>query len=352
MKLTFTPSASLALLVFGLGLTSCIQEEYDFRNVDMEMTTCPGISIPMETSLDAVGTSDLLDMGSCITGESGTYESLGETAVATAEVSGDELANGTVNSDIKIEIPVSVPEFIKSCNSEFRFHDPELSFKISNPVDYTVVMNATAKGSGKSFDFSLEMAAGAKDQTITIKGAQLAEILCPVPDAVMIENVSFTGKPLTKATTELDATKVVYEILANANIKMEFEPGSVIAFDSRLDLIEMGADMSKLAVSSDDFTLSTSITSTFPFDLSAKAASEDNSTTLEIDGIIKANATSDVTLNAKTDGKIADIKVITVSVTAVNNGTEPAAFSDGCTLNIDIDRLTATSGITYNPQQK
>ena len=346
MKLT---STSIIAALCAIALTSCIQDEYDFNKVNLEMTVAPGISIPVDKTLDDVKTGDLLDMGDCDKDEDGTFVSNGEPVTKQMEISAEEVASGTVYSDEKISVPVSVPEFLKNSKTEFRFHEPQIGFTVNNPVNCPVVMKARAKSGDKSLDIVAELPAGAEAYSVSLSGSEVAELLYPVPDAITVEDISFTGVQTKSSVCAVDAGNVVYRIMASSRIKMEFEAGSEISFDSELDLEEMGADLSKIEVSVDEFEIEASVTSTFPLDLSARAQSIDGATSLEIENPVLAKATTDVKLLAKTDGKLSDIKVIVLSVNAKNSTDGPVALGEDCTLSIDIDRLKATSGITYNP---
>ena len=337
----------LFVMAISLSVLSCVQEEYDFDKVNLEMTVAPGISVPVDKTLDDVKTADLLDMGGCTTDTDGAYVSAGESVSHDIEVSSEDTASGTVRSDVRISVPVDVPDFLRKSTTEFRFHNPQICFTVTNPMPYAVTMNAKAVSAAGSFDFSVELPASAKDWNVSVSGEKVASILYPVPDCVTIEDISFTGAA-TKSQTA-DAGQAVYKIMASSRIRMEFEAGSEISFDSTLDLEEMGADLGKVEVSVNEFEIESSITSTFPLDLSASARSEDGSTSLKTENTVLSNATTEVKFLAKTDGKLSDIKSIVVSINAVNSTDSPVALTEGCTLSIDIDRLKATSGITYNP---
>lgn len=339
------------LLIISAAVSSCINEIYDFNNLNPEITLAPGISINVDKSLGEVNSDDLLGLSDCGTDENGTFIQTGQTTHSELTIKTEDIAAGTVYSDQKISVPVSVQEFLKSSKTAFRFHKPEIAFQISNPVSTAVTMSAKAKANGKEFSFTVDLPANAESHNVTIGGDDLAGLLYPVPDAISIEEISFTGKTATKAGTDTGSGHVVYDIFAQANIRMEFEPGSEISFDTVLDLEEMGADMSSISVSVKEFDILTSITSTFPLDLQASAKSEDGKTTLALANAIMANATTEVKLNAKTDGELSGIKKVTLSVYAKNTSDKAVALSPSNSLDIDINRLTATSGITYNPKK-
>lgn len=349
MKTNFL-SASLPLLAAAAFMSSCINEVYDFRKLNLEMTVAPGVSIPVGKSLGEVSSDDLLGFIGTDTDEEGTYIQTGETAGGEVTVSADELAYGTVYSDRKIYVPVSAPDFLRQSKTGFRLHEPEIEFQVNNPVGSTVTLRGNAKANGLAAAFEIELPADAECFTVKVGGKALSDILYPIPDAILIEDLSFTARPVTKGGEMTGTGSVIYNLIARSSIKMAFEAGSEISFDTTLDLEEMGADMSAISVSLNEFDLITSVRSTFPLDLSASAVSENGTTSLSFSNEILACSTTEVKLHAKTDGALGDIRKITVSVTARNTSDGPVALSPSNTLEIDVNRLTAVSGIKYQPR--
>lgn len=344
-------SASLPLLAAAVFMNSCINEVYDFRKLNPEITVAPGISIPVGMSLGEVSADNLLGFEECVTDRDGVIVQSGDFAQSEVCVSSRELMSGTVQSGQSISVPVSAPDFLRLCKSEFRLHDPEIAFQISNPLPSPVIMRAKAKANEKECDIEFELPSNAVNCDIQIKGQSISELLCPIPDAILIEDISFTAKPETRSPAPDSEGVLIYRLMAQANLRMEFEKGSVLKFDTTLDLEEMGADMSTISVSLNEFDLITSVRSTFPLNLSASAVSENGGTSLSFSNEILACSTTEVKLHAKTDGALGDIRKITVSVTASNTSDGPVALSPSNTLEIDVNRLTAVSGIKYQPRK-
>lgn len=339
-----------AALILTPGISSCVNEVYDFNKLNLEITVAPGISIPVDKSLGEVGSDKMLGISDCATDDNGTYMLCGEKSTDEISVSEEDLQNGSVLSGKVIEVPVTVPDFLRHSKTEFRLHNPEIEFQINNPHTCAVILKGEAMANGSHADFEAEIPAGCDTYTVRMGGKGLSDIMFPVPDNIIIGNLSFKAKSMTKAGDTQAEGSVVYKLSANANIRMEFEPGSEITFDTTLDLEEMGADLSKISVSVKEFKVMTSVSSTFPLDLIASASSDGGTTTLSMENAVLACTTTEVTLKAKTDGALSDIKNIHLTVSARNTSDGPVALSPDNTLAIDINRLTAVSGIKYNPQ--
>lgn len=353
-KLTTMKRTSLfamaALVLFAA--TSCVDESYDLEKLDLEMTLIPGISIAVDQNLDMIGADGIFNVkGSDIKPDSnGDYNISMKKTSASLNVDGSAIQRRTVMQDARIVVPVTgVPDFLKACRTRFMLHEPKLTFAVDNPLGCDVVMNAVAKANGERVPFSVELPAGAKGYAVSVTGAEMGRLFCPIPDEIIVEEMSFDAGVATKATA-LDAT-YSFGITANADVKLEFEPGSEVEFECEINLADFGFSPDMIHINVSAFNVDASISSSIPMTFTATALANDGQSSFEIDtpiqgGAIGCPTKSDVVAKASTSVPMFGLVPVTLKVHAVNDSDHTVVLNQGQGVSITIDRFTAVSGIT------
>lgn len=349
----FNLFAGAAVLLSSALISSCVDEAYDLDKLDMEMTLVPGISIPVDETLQTIGADGLFNVeGSGITADSnGDYTINMDKVSQTVSVSAGDMMDGSVQDGIRILLPVTgVPEFLKSCKSQYKLHEPKLVFAIDNPLDNEVEMFATAKANGVSVPFSVTVPAGVRNHSVSVTDSEMGRLFCPVPEQIALEDVRFNSKAVTKAAD--GNLTYSFNIVANADVTLAFEPGSEFEFECEIDLRDLGFTKDMIHINVSKFDVDASICSSVPMTFTASATANGGQTSLVMDtpveaGSIASPRNSNVILKAETSVAVNDFRPVTVRVKARNDSNETVVLNKGQGVSVSIARFTAVSGVTF-----
>ena len=274
-NLFFRIGAAFALM---LGLSACVDENYDLSKVDTTMTIIPGLTIPLDVQPDPVGLSE-------------TFFKTSNPVIDEGEDHSMIIGNIDGRNNIRVGVPadeigrqhfIKLPGFVEiSCGSLLEDIIPGAVFRIdaspvcnvTNPLNHPLKLSGKARCGGKEVAFGpYEVPAGFSK--VKLEDDALKVFLNPVESDIVLFDMVLDGVlasdavPMTKSSGEY-----VFDI--TGYIPLEFEAGDEISVSVPLEDVSE-VDIKEIAdeygVDVKSFILNVDVVNNAPFELTATAS--------------------------------------------------------------------------------